>query len=240
MNQALTNLKKALQIAGLTATSSALFSLGASQAWAGQATVVTTGDSSSAGVVNFDASAGSGAGVTVQTLDTAGTSVTVTVAPNIEATVSSPATAVSEGTISQAQADTGLGSGGAVVTLEAPVVAAIVTVADTSTGAAAVSGAGLNGPTSPSSAIAILATSPAVANVTVVVPSGATVTIGTVLNTLSAALAGGGDVVVIPTALNDAAIVILTALRADPGNAELRTAGRAVGAMLNAARGTAN
>jgi len=238
MNQALINLKKAIQIAGVAATSSALFSLGASQAWAGQATVVTTGDSSAAGAVNFDASAGSGAGVSIQTLDTAGGAITVTVAPNIEATVSSPATAVNAGTITQTQADTGLGSGGAVVTLEAPVVAAIVAAANTNTGAAAVSGAGLTGPTSPSAAIATLAASPAVANVSVVMPSGVSITIGAVLNNLSAALAGGGgNVVVLPTALNDASIAILTALRADPGNAELRTAARAVATVLNAARG---
>jgi len=234
----LTNLKKVLQVAGVAATSSSLLSLGANHAWAGQATVVTTGDSSAAGAVNFDASAGSGAGVSIQTLDTAGGAITVTVAPNIEATVSSPATAVNAGTITQTQADTGLGSGGAVVTLEAPVVAAIVAAANTNTGAAAVSGAGLTGPTSPSAAIATLAASPAVANVSVVMPSGVSITIGAVLNNLSAALAGGGgNVVVLPTALNDASIAILTALRADPGNAELRTAARAVATVLNAARG---
>ena len=238
MNQALTNLKKVLQVAGVAATSSALLSLGANQAWAGQATVVTTGDSSAAGAVNFDASAGSGAGVSIQTLDTAGTSVTVNVAPDVVATATSQATAVNAGTITQAQADTGLGSGGAVVTLEAPVVAAIVAAANTNTGAAAVSGAGLTGPTSPSAAIATLAASPAVANVSVVMPSGVSVTIGAVLNNLSAALAGGGgNVVVLPTALNDASIAILTALRADPGNAELQTAARAVATVLNAARG---
>lgn len=236
MNQALTNLKKVLQVAGVAATSSALLSLGANQAWAGQATVVTTGDSSAAGAVNFDANSGSAAGVSVQTLDTAGTSVTVNVAPDVVATATSQATAVNAGTITQAQADTGLGSGGAVVTLEAPVVAAIVAAANTNTGAAAVSGAGLTGPTSPSAAIATLAASPAVANVSVVMPSGVSVTIGAVLNNLSAALDGGGNVVV-PTALNDASIAILTALRANPGNAELRTAARAVATVLNAARG---
>lgn len=236
MNQALINLRKAIQIAGIAATSSALLSLGANQAWAGQATVVTTGDSSSAGAVNFDASAGSAAGVSVQTLETVGASVTVTVAPNIEATVTSLATAVNAGTITQAQADNGLGSGGAVVTLEAPVVAAIVAVADTNTGAAAVSGAGLQGSTSPAAAIAILADVAAVADVSVTTPSGVSVTIGQVLANLSAALSGG-DAVVLPTALNDTAIAILTALKADPGNAELRTAGRAVGALLRAARG---
>lgn len=236
MNQALTNLKKVLQVAGVAATSSVLLSLGANQAWAGQATVVTTGDSSAAGAVNFDANSRSAAGVSVQTLDTAGTSVTVNVAPDVVATATSQATAVNAGTITQAQADTGLGSGGAVVTLEAPVVAAIVAAANTNTGAAAVSGAGLTGPTSPSAAIATLAASPAVANVSVVMPSGVSVTIGAVLNNLSAALDGGGNVVV-PTALNDASIAILTALRADPGNAELRTAARAVATVLNAARG---
>ena len=236
MNQALTNLKKVLQVAGVAATSSVLLSLGANQAWAGQATVVTTGDSSAAGAVNFDANSRSAAGVSVQTLDTAGTSVTVNVAPDVVATATSQATAVNAGTITQAQADTGLGSGGAVVTLEAPVVAAIVAAANTNTGAAAVSGAGLTGPTSPSAAIATLAASPAVANVSVVMPSGVSVTIGAVLNNLSAALDGGGNVVV-PTALNDASIAILTALRANPGNAELRTAARAVATVLNAARG---
>lgn len=236
MNQALTNLKKVLQVAGVAATSSVLLSLGANQAWAGQATVVTTGDSSAAGAVNFDANSGSAAGVSVQTLDTAGTSVTVNVAPDVVATATSQATAVNAGTITQAQADTGLGSGGAVVTLEAPVVAAIVAAANTNTGAAAVSGAGLTGPTSPSAAIATLAASPAVANVSVVMPSGVSVTIGAVLNNLSAALDGGGNVVV-PTALNDASIAILTALRANPGNAELQTAARAVATVLNAARG---
>lgn len=239
MNQALTSLKKNIQILGVAAASSVLLSLGASQAWAGQATVVTTGDSSASGAVNFDANAGSGAGVSVQTLSTAGASVTVTIAPNVVATVSSPATAVNNGTISQAQSDSGLGSGGAVVTLEAPIVAAIVAVANTNTGAAAVSGAGLQGSTSPSAAIATLATSPAVANVTVVTPSGVSVTIGAVLNNLSAALVGR-NAVVLPTAINDASIAILTALRADPGNAELGTAGRAVAAILGAARGTAN
>ena len=134
MNQALTNLKKVLQVAGVAATSSVLLSLGANQAWAGQATVVTTGDSSAAGAVNFDANSRSAAGVSVQTLDTAGTSVTVNVAPGVVATATSQATAVNAGTITQAQADTGLGSGGAVVTLEAPVVAAIVAAANTNTG----------------------------------------------------------------------------------------------------------
>ena len=236
MNQALTSLKKAIQIAGVAATSTALFSLGASQAWAGQATVVTTGDSSSAGAVNFDANAGSGAGVSVQTLDTAGASVTVSIAPNVEATVSSQATAVNAGTITQTQANNGLGSGGAVVTLEASVVATIVAASTNSSGGAAISGAGLQGPSSPSDAIVTLAGVPAVANVSVIMPSGATVTVGQLLDNLSAALVGG-NAVVLPTAMNDAAIAILTALRSDPNNAELRTAGQAVAALLAGARG---
>jgi len=239
MNQALINLKKAIQIAGVAATSSALLSLGANQTWAGQATVVTTGDSSAAGAVNFDANSRSAAGVSVQTLDTAGTSVTVNVAPDVVATATSQATAVNAGTITQAQADTGLGSGGAVVSAPPEVVTAVVDAANVSSGAGAVSGAGLQGPTSPAAAISTLADVPAVADVTVITPSGASVSVGQALNNLAAALAGG-DGVVLPTALNDAAIVILTALRNDPGNAELRTAGRAVGALLRAVRSAGN
>jgi len=236
MHQALKTLKQTLKVAGIAATSSALVTLGASSVWAGQATVVITGDSSAGGTVNFDANAGSAAGVSIQTISTPGTEVPVTVAPNVDVTVSSQATAVSLGTITQAQADTGVGSGGAVVSAPPEVVTAVVAVANTSSGAAAVSGAGLQGPTSPAAAISTLADVPAVADVTVITPSGASVSVGQVLDNLAAALAGGGDVVVLPTALNDAAIVILTALRNDPGNAELRTAGRAVGALLRAVR----
>jgi hypothetical protein len=236
MHQALKTLKQALKVAGIAATSSALVTLGASSVWAGQATVVITGDSSAGGTVNFDANAGSAAGVSIQTISTPGTQVSVTVAPNVNVTVSSQATGVALGTITQAQADTGIGSGGAVVSAAPEVVTAVVAVANASSGAAAVSGAGLQGPTSPAAAISTLADVPAVADVTVITPSGASVSVGQALNNLAAALAGGGDVVVLPTALNDAAIVILTALRNDPGNAELRTAGRAVGALLQAVR----
>lgn len=236
MHQALKTLKQTIKVAGIAATSSALVTLGASSVWAGQATVVITGDSSAGGTVNFDANAGSAAGISIQTISTPGTEVPVTVAPNVDVTVSSQATAVSLGTITQAQADTGIGSGGAVVSAAPEVVTAVVAVANTSSGAAAVSGAGLQGPTSPAAAISTLADVPAVADVTVITPSGASVSVGQVLDNLAAALAGGGDVVVLPTALNDAAIVILTALRNDPGNAELRTAGRSVGALLRAVR----
>lgn len=236
MHQALKTLKQALKVAGIAATSSALVTLGASSVWAGQATVAITGDSSAGGTVNFDANAGSAAGVSIQTISTPGTQVSVTVAPNVNVTVSSQATGVALGTITQAQADTGIGSGGAVVSAAPEVVTAVVAVANASSGAAAVSGAGLQGPTSPAAAISTLADVPAVADVTVITPSGASVSVGQALNNLAAALAGGGDVVVLPTALNDAAIVILTALRNDPGNAELRTAGRAVGALLRAVR----
>jgi len=236
MHQALKTLKQTLKVAGIAATSSALVTLGASSVWAGQATVVITGDSSAGGTVNFDANAGSAAGVSIQTISTLGTEVQVTVAPNVDVTVSSQATAVSLGTITQAQADTGIGSGGAVVSAPPEVVTAVVDAANVSSGAGAVSGAGLQGPTSPAAAISTLADVPAVADVTVIMPSGASVSVGQVLDNLAAALAGGGDVVVLPTALNDAAIVILIALRNDPGNAELRTAGRAVGALLRAVR----
>ena len=236
MHPTLVNLKTTLKVLGVAATSSALLTIGANLSWAGEATVVTTSDSSAGGTVNFDANAGSAAGVSVQTLSTAGTSITVSIAPGVEATVSSQATAVNAGTITQTQADTGLGSGGAVVTLEAPVVAAIVAASTNSSGGAAVSGAGLQGSSSPSAAIVTLADVPAVANVSVIMPSGTTVTIGAVLNNLSAALVGG-DAVVLPTAINDASIAILTALRSTPNNAELRTAGRAVAALLRGARG---
>jgi hypothetical protein len=235
MHQALKTLKQTLKVAGIAATSSALVTLGASSVWAGQATVVITGDSSAGGTVNFNANADSAAGVSIQTISTSGTEVPVTVAPNVDVTVSSQATAVALGTITQAQADTGVGSGGAVVSAAPEVVTAVVDAANVSSGAGAVGGAGLQGLTSPAAAISTLADVPAVADVTVITPSGASVSVGQALNNLAAALAGG-DGVVLPTALNDAAIVILTALRNDPGNAELRTAGRAVGALLRAVR----
>jgi len=239
MNRALTSLKKIIQVAGVAATSGALLVLGGNPVLAGSVTVVTVGDSSAGGAVNFEASPNSAAGVSVQTLSTAGASVTVSIAPGVTATATSVATAVSTGTLTQAQADTGLASGGAVVTLGAPVVTTIVAAANTGTGETAVSGAGLQGPTSPAAAITTLATSPEVANVTVIMTSGVTVTMGQVLANLSAAL-GGGDVTILPTALNDASIALLTAVRSNPNNAELRTAGRAVGTLLRAAKVVVN
>jgi len=195
-----------------------------------QATVVTAGEGGISSVQTLDVPGSS---------SLIGSSVTVTLAPGVEATVTSPVVAVFFGLISLAQFDSSLGSGGAVITLEAPVVARIVAASASTTGTSAISGAGLSGTTSPSAAIATLATSPAVANITVVMPSGVSVTIGAVLNNLSAALVGG-DPVVLPTALNDAPIAVLTALRADPGNAELRTTGRALSALLGAYQVPAN
>jgi|GEM_PF-2696957 len=206
------------------------------------ATVVTVG----AGGISFEASVGSGSAVSVQTLSVPGassligSSIKVNLADQgVEATVTSQSTAVSFGLISQAQSDSGLGSGGAVITLDPPVVARVVAASTSTTGTSAISGAGLPGTTSPSAAIATLATLPFVANITVVTPSGVSVTIGAVLDNLSAALAGG-DTVVLPTALNDAAIAVLVALRSNPGNAELPTAGRALSALFGAYQVPAN
>jgi len=164
-------------------------------------------------------------------------SVTADIAPNVPATVTSQTNAIGLDTITLAQADSGLGAGGAVITLEAPAVAAIVAASNIDTGTSAITGAGLQGTNSPSAAIATLATSPAVQNVTVLTPSGVSVTIGAALNNLSAALVGG-DAVILPTALNDAVIAVLTAQRANPGNAELRTTVRALDALYKALQPT--
>ena len=241
MHQTLTSLKQALKVAGLAATSSAMLTLGASDAWAGQATVVTVGDSSSGGTVNFEAAPNSAVGVTTTTLNTAGGAITTSIAPGVTAQVSSQATGVTTGTITQAQADTGVGSGGAVLNLSGSpqLVAAIVQASQASQGNGTVSLPG-QGAVSPQTAVTALSASPALTQLTVTTPSGATVTIAQVLSNLNAALASG-DAVLLPTALNDASIAILTALnspagRAEGVTAELRSSGRAVAALLNAVR----
>lgn len=94
MHQAFMSVKKAIKLAGLVVASGTFISLGATQAFAGQATVVTIGDSSAGGTVNFNADSGSTPGVTIQTLDTAGGAIPVAIAPGVIALVSSQATAI--------------------------------------------------------------------------------------------------------------------------------------------------
>ncbi|MGA0201198.1 MAG: hypothetical protein ACO3NK_19145, partial [Prochlorotrichaceae cyanobacterium] len=197
----------------------------------------TIGDSSAGGTVNFNADSGSTPGVTIQTLDTAGGAIPVAIAPGVIALVSSQATAIAQGTITQAQADTGIGSGGAVIDLSgSPAVINAIVEASTET-TVAVPG---SGQVSVGAELNALGSSETLASISVTTPSGATVTLAQVLSNVSAAL-GGGDGVILPTALNDASIALLIALgdsaALPPGaRAEVGRAARAIAALLSAAR----
>jgi hypothetical protein len=181
----------------------AVLTLVGEPAFAGQFNVVTTGGSTPTGAVNFPGKEGSirskvrGIGAVSQAI------------------------ALDQGTISQAQADEGLGSGGAVIDLSAnpQVMAAIIAMANEGTPSPAATLSSLN--------------RGALADMSVMMPSGASVTLGQILGNLSMAIASE-DAIALPTALNDGAIAIRAALSA-PGaqeNMELQAAGRAIADLL--------
>lgn len=236
MNQAHTPFRKVLKVLGLTTTSSVILLLGISPTFAGPGTIATTNDHTATGTMNFNANPVTKTGINLQTLYTNGGVVNVKFA-GVTGTASSPTTAVNNGTISQAQVDIGLGSGGVVINLssDSEAVKAIITASKVSSGRGTVAGAGLEGSTSPAVAISTLSASTLLSNVTVTMPTGAEVTIAQILGNLSTALTSESPIL-IPTALNDAVIAIRSALRTVGGetNAELQTAGRAVVTLLDA------
>lgn len=240
MNQAYTPFKKTLKILGLVTTTSTVLILGVNQAFAGPGTIATVNDSTAPGTMNFNANPVTTAGINLQTLYTDGGVVNVKFA-GTTATATSTTTAVNNGTISQAQVDIGLGSGGVVINMssDTDAIEAVIAAANVSSGPGTVSGAGLQGATSPAAAIATLSNSTLLSDVTVTMPTKASVTIAQILSNLSDALASG-DPILIPTTLNDAAIAIRTALSTSVGggqtNAELQTAGKAVATLLGALR----
>ncbi|MBV5260254.1 hypothetical protein FLX56_17725 [Synechococcus moorigangaii CMS01] len=194
-------------------TSSVIVTLGNENAFAGQFNVVTTAGSTPTGAVNFP---------------TRDSRVSLNLM-GVQATATTQAIALNEGMITQAQAAAGLGSGGAVLDLSADpqALAAIATIAN-------------QGKTPLSSTIASLGTNANVADITITMPTDRSLTIGQILNNLSTAIVTE-DPVALPTALNDAAIAMRTALMTpeSQANVELQTAGRTVASLLEALRNSA-
>ncbi|BAW96810.1 hypothetical protein NIES970_17520 [[Synechococcus] sp. NIES-970] len=209
MNQERLTLKKNLGVLSVVATTSAIFILGANQAFAGQFNVVTTGGSTPTGAVNFP---------------TEKDRVSIKIA-GIQTMAVSQAIALNEGTITQAQADTGLGSGGAVIDLSSnpQAVAAIITAANEREAATS------------------LTTNADALDMAITMPNGTSVILGQILRNLSAALASG-DPIALPTALNDGAVAMRLALQAELASSngaapEVQAAAEAIAELLKVARG---
>jgi len=209
------------------------------QAWAGEVSIVTVGDSTSSGTVNFEARPESGAGIQVTTLATNGGEVQITLGGETITAVS-PATAVARGIITSAEAANGIGVGGAVLTLPQSVLQVLLVSVTTSQGPEAVNIPGLTqGNVAPLTALTLAA--PALQSVTVSV-NGQTVSVGQVLGNLVGAL-NNADATIVPTTINDAAVVLRAVLdtkvnRSPAENRALRGAARSVAAMLRSVQPT--
>lgn len=205
----------------------ALLSLSAPKALAGGVTVVTVGDSSAGGTANFEIPGGGV--ISAQTLETAGRSVLVNIG-NFQLTAVSQATAVANSTITQAQATQGIGAGGAVLTGSATLASVIVNALDIAT-------------------ISSLANSAALSGITVITASNVEITVAQAFINLNNALQAGatasGANTLLPTAVNDAVLVLRAAILQSGGrrafqsgnsSSELRDATRVLTNLLREIR----
>lgn len=208
MHQAFMNFKKAIKLAGLVVTSGTLISFGATQAFAGGDPAAGIVDSTSVGTFT-PTSTETGSTITVPAEGTVSTEIS----PGVQAQVSSQATAVGEGLLTQSQADNGVGAAGAVINspeaataIDAAADATTIEILDNNGNTTVVD---LEAPIS--NVIATLASSEALQRVSVTLPGG-TFTLGALLNNVAVALAAtAADGVSLPTALNDVIIALKSA-----------------------------
>jgi hypothetical protein len=223
MNYPLTVFKHKIQWLGASTIAAAALLLTAQSGWCGSQPVpgVTTGDSSATGTINFAPPFSS---VPTSVIETPGVVTTVVLPGGTNVTVSSVDTSVNAGNLTQAEITSGVGVGGLAVALPTAVVSNVVT--QSQTGQVSVNGVQVS--------IATALTNLSSLNTTVTI-LGRTVTVGQVLTNLSTAL-GSSKPTLLGTTLNDAAIVIRQALRANPGNQELKEAAQVVRQLLQTAK----
>ena len=189
---------------------------------AGSNPVVTVGDSSSGGVINFDPSFFS-------TGSDAGGSSSYSISSGVAVTVTSIATAISTGSLGQDQVTNGFGAGGAAVTLTEQSLENVKNAA--STPSVIVDGETMT----PLAALLAVSTSTELGGIRVIMPNGVETDLPSVVSNMTLALTSG-DATLIGTALNDAAIALSQALRDGEDSSDLKSAGDAIADLLEAAR----
>ncbi len=198
---------------------------------AGSSPVVTVGDSSSGGAINFEPIDGSVAagGDSIATDIASGGSILVDVSPGNAVTVTSMETAVNSGVLGQDQIASVLGVGGSAVTLSEEMAESVST--------AAMSPSVLVGEVAmtPLEVLSSLSTALNLSGLVVTLPSGVDVAVSSIISNTANALASNNPTLT-GTALNDAAIVISQTLKSGADLADIQSVAEAIAQLLDAAR----
>ena len=198
---------------------------------AGSSPVVTVGDSSSGGAINFepiDGTVGAG-GDSIATDIAAGGSISVEVSPGNAVTVTSKETAVNSGALGQDQIASVLGVGGIAVTLSEKMAESVSTAAMSPS--VLVDGEAMT----PLEVLQSLSTALNLSGLVVTMPSGVDVAVSSIVSNTAMALTGN-DLTLTGTALNDAAIVMSQTLKSGADLSVIRSVAEAIAVLLDAAR----